>query len=275
MHRSKHYGSKRFAKGLVRDLENHRRLMAASPRLHAQQFPVLPAEWDLRKRAAPVRDQLSCGGCWALATTSALRSFKMLDGEDPGELSPNYLLLNVGPVVENGCDGGDFDAGQNCIGGRGPCLESLSPYVARSSGLVYPAGAPVAASAGQWVTIGAFWGKPTAQQLCAASFNGGKGADLAVDICADETLESYRDGVITRSTGFRSNHMLRLVGWNAGASVDKDGNALFNDQGGWLDPRGAHFIGRNQWGQEWGIDGDFLIGYGVNNFADTAMLFAR
>lgn len=274
MHRSKTYGTS-FAKGLVRDFIAHRRLMAAAPRVMGTAFPPLPAEWDLRKRAAPVRDQRFCGGCWALATTSALRSFRMLAGADPGELSPNYLLLNVGPVHENGCSGGDFDAGQNCIGGRGPCTEALSPYLSTTDGLVYPAGAAVAATAGKWVSVGEFWGKPTPQELCAASFNGGIGADLAVDVAADGTLESYRDGVITRSTSIRVNHMLRLVGYSAGASVDRDGRASFTADGMWADPRGAYFIGRNQWGDGWGIGGDFLIAYGVNNFADTAMFFSE
>lgn len=274
MHRSKSYGAS-FAKGLVRDFRAHRRLMSSAPRIMGVRFPALPASWDLRKRVAPVRNQNLCGGCWALATTSALRSFKMLAGQDPGELSANYLLLNVGPVHHHGCNGGDFDAGQNCIKGMGPCLEELSPYQSTTHGLVYPANAPVAASAGKWVSVGEFWGKPTPEELCAASYNNGVGADIAVDIAADSTLENYRDGVITRSTSIRVNHMVRLVGYCAGASVDRNGNALFTADGMWADPRGAYFIGRNQWGEQWGIDGDFLIAYGVNNFADTAMLFAE
>jgi C1A family cysteine protease len=274
MHRSKSYGTS-FARGLSRDFTTHRRLMSGAPRILGTNFPTMPASWDLRKRVAPVRSQLFCGSCWAMAPTSALRSLKMLAGNDPGELSVNYLLLNVGPVHESGCNGGDFDAGQNCLAGRGPCLEELSPYVASTQGIVYPADAPVAATAQKWISIGEFWGKPTPQELCAASFNGGVGADLAVDIASDSTLETYRDGVITRSTSIRVNHMVRLVGYCAGASVDANGNAVFAPDGMWADPRGAYFIGRNQWGEEWGIDGDFLIAYGVNNFADTAMLFSE
>lgn len=273
MHKTRNYGSKVMAKGLMRDHSAHREFKSQATKfLHSA--VTLPAEFDLRARVAPPESQLACGGCWAFSITNSLRSAHMLAGKDPGALSKNWLLLNMGPVAENGCNGGDFDAGKNMLSELGPCLESLSPFTGSTDGLVYPSATPVAATAKEWLLVGDGWSKPTAQQLCQAIYNGGKGACLSVDIAADGTLENYSSGIIDRTTSTGINHMVRVVGYNAGASIDASGNVRFNEDGSWADPRGAFFIGRNNWDLDWGIDGDFLIGYGVNNFAETAMLFS-
>lgn len=271
MHKEKDYGSKVLAKGLVRDKRKHQIFRTQVPRL-GQAFPNLPGEFDSRKKAAPCENQASCGSCWDFSVTNNLRTMTAIAGKDPGPLSKNYLLLNMGPVHEYGCNGGDFHAGRNMLGGRGPCLESLSPYRASTWGVRYPRNAPVAATAKDWVMIGA-GDRPTAQELCEALFNGGKGGDLSVDIAADSSFSRYHSGIFSRTTSLRINHMVRLVGYSAGASVDKSGNALFNPNGSWKDPRGAFFWGRNNWDTDWGIDGDFQIAYGVNNVAETAMMF--
>jgi C1A family cysteine protease len=271
MHKKKDYGAMPRARGLMRRHQEHQLFLACTPRRLRSEQP-LPGEWDLRKRVAPSGNQLTCGSCWAFSITGALRSYAMLKGTDPGPLSPNYLLLNAGPVPGNGCGGGDFDAGKNCIDGRGPCVETLSPYIGTVDGLTYPVLAPVAASAGRWVALGC--GRPAERDLCEALYNGGVGAVICADIAA-QVLDDYESGIITRTTAMQPNHMVRLVGFNAGASVDRNGNAVFTPEGHWADPRGAHFILRNSWGQEWGLEGDCLIAYGVNNLAETAMMFAE
>lgn len=272
MHTTKDYGSKVFGKGLVIDREEHRLFMSEVPRF-VPSHPTIPGVMDLRKKTAPPEYQRLCGSCWAFSTTNSLRSMLMLEGKDPGPLSKNYLLLNAGPIHESGCNGGDFRSGRNMINGRGPCLESLSPYTGSDRNVIYPKNAPVAATASKWVVVGDGYHRPTAQELAVAIWNQGKGACLSVDIAADRTIESYHSGVITRTTSMRSNHMVRVVGYNAGASVDRVGNATFTDQGDWKDPRGAYFIMRNSWDLDWGIDGDCFIAYGVNNLAEIAMLF--
>lgn len=268
MHHSKNYGTT-FAKGLLRRHDAHQLFKSCMPRF-PHYGPVMPGTFDQRQRVAPPENQLGCGGCWDFSITNSLRSFLMLQGRDPGPLSKNYLLLNAGPIREYGCAGGDFSAGQNMLGGRGPCLEELSPYTGRDDGK-YPENAPVAATAANWVVVGRC-GKPTAQELCEAIWNDGRGACLSVDICANSTIDSYSCGVIEESTGFGVNHMVRLVGWLAGGSVDANGNAAFKPNGDWAN-RGACFIMRNNWGTEWGVDGDCFIEYGVNDLAETAMVF--
>lgn len=271
MHKSRSYGSKILAKGLIRNQTKHQEFKLASPRF-GHVFPNVPGDWDLRSKVAPPENQSTCGGCWAFSITNDLRSLYMLAGKDTGPISKNFLLLNQGPVHEFGCSGGDFRAGQNMLNGRGPCLESFSPYRAGTWGIRYPKNAPVAATAKQWLVVGA-GNKPTAQELCEALWNKGQGACLSVDIAADNYFSQYSSGVFRTTTSLRVNHMVRLVGYHAGNSVDSKGVALFNPDGSWKDPTTAYFIGRNNWDTDWGIDGDFYIGYGVNNFAETAMMF--
>ncbi len=270
MHKTRDYGSKVLAKGLLRDKASHRNFKMGSERF-AHVFPDMPGQWDLRGKVAPPEDQGGCGSCWAFSQTNSLRSLFMLAGKDPGALSKNYLLFNLGPISESGCNGGDFQAGQNFLNSLGPCLETLSPYTADDGGR-YPDNAPVAATAGKWLLVGA-GERATSQELCEALWNQGNGACLSVDIAADRSFDEYSEGVLSRTTSMGINHMVRLVGYDAGASVDGNGKILFNPDGSWADPRGAYFIGRNNWNTDWGIDGDFYIEYGVNNFAETAMLF--
>jgi C1A family cysteine protease len=271
MHSSKNYGSKPRAKGLFRDYQTHNIFKMQSPLFH-HVCPTLPAVWDLRTKAAPPENQMQCGGCWAFSITNNLRDMFKVAGSDPGALSKNYLLLNVGPVIENGCNGGDFDAGQNMIKNMGPCLESLSPFIGTDQDIVYPNPAPVVATAKLWTLVGNGFSPPSALQLCEALWNAGKGATLSVDVAADNTIEDYSSGIIEQSTSSIINHMVRLVGYNAGNSVDANGNALFDSRGMWVGS-GAYFILRNNWDTDWGIDGDCYIAYGVNNLAETAMLF--
>ncbi len=259
---------KTYAKGLLRK-PSHQLFKSCMPK-YPHRYPQMPASLDLRQLVAPPENQGGCGSCWAFSITNSLRSYHMLLGKDPGPLSKNYLLLNQGPIRESGCNGGDFDAGQNMLGGKGPVLESDSPYLANDR-IGYPHLKPVAATANSWTVVGDGCGKPCAQELCEGLWNEGRGACLSVDICADRTLEDYRSGVISKSTSLWVNHMVRLVGWNAGPSVDSNG-AAFTEDGDWAAP-GAYFILRNNWGQEWGIDGDCFIEYGVNNLAETAMVF--
>lgn len=267
MHQSTNYG-KKFARGLFRDPKKHEAFKAAAPRF-SHVFPNLPPVFDLRAKTAPCEDQGQCGSCWAFSQTNALRSAYMLDGRDPGPVSKNFLLLNVGPYQESGCNGGDFQAGLNMLSGAGPCLEVDSPYQADDS-ISYPPNAPVVVTAKAWKLVGAGY-RATAHELCEALWNGGKGADLSVDVAADGSFENYLSGVFRDTTSTGINHMVRFVGFNAGRP-DHRGFAGFNADGSFTDPE-AYFILRNNWTPQWGIDGDMYIGYGVNNVAETAMVY--
>jgi len=270
---SKDYGQK-FAKGLFRDKAKHEAF-----KRRAVKYPyfrgavVLPGKTNFRSKMAPCENQAQCGSCWDFSVTNTLRSQVMIASGDPGALSKNYLLLNKGPgPSEMGCQGGDFDAGQNMLSGHGPCLESLSPYTGSDSGVDYPANAPVAATALQWVVIGDGQNRPTAQQLCEAIYNGGKGACLSVDVAADDTWSNYSGGIYDQNTSQSIDHMVRFVDYDAETSVDANGNAVFNADGSFKNGDGFFYL-RNNWDTSWGEQGDMRTRYGANNVAETAMTF--
>lgn len=270
MHDSKKYDRK-FSRGLVRDHAKHRLFKGAVRKYSHVAAPVLPGVVDLRAKVAPCEDQGQCGSCWDFSLTNALRSAVMLASGDPGALSKNYLLYNVGPVKEYGCGGGDFDASRNFEQGAGPCLESLSPYEGSDSGQ-YPANAPVAATALSVQMIGDGSNRPTAQQLCEALFNGGAFGCLSVDVAADDMWSSYNSGIYSENTSQSIDHMVRIVGYNAETSVDAQGNAVFNADGSFKNGDG-YFTVRNNWNTSWGEEGDMRSRYAANNLAETALLF--
>lgn len=271
-HQSKNY-NRTFAKGLFRHHPTHKKFKAGAPRYkHAVVALALPGQLDLRDKTAPCEDQSSCGSCWAFSVTNALRSAYMLIGKDPGALSKNYLLLNAGPGPnEMGCNGGDFDSGQNMLSGHGPCLEQKSPYRASDRGS-YPDNAGVAATASQWVLVGDGENRPTAEQLCEALWHGGVGACLSVDVAADNNWSNYSDGIYSDDSSRSIDHMVRIVGYNAETSIDTNGKAKFDSKGEFANGDG-YFIVRNNWNESWGQNGCMLSRYAANNLAETAMLF--
>jgi C1A family cysteine protease len=267
---TKDYGQV-FAKGVIRDHEKHRALKLAAPKHEHVVSPVLPAQFSVGDKTSPCENQGSCGSCWDFGITKGLRSAWMLAGKDPGRLSFNYLLLNVGPVHEYGCGGGDFDAGQNMLNGMGPCLYDLSPYTGSDRGS-YPKNAAVAATAKKWVLVGNSNSAPSAQQLAEALYNEGRGNYLVVDVAADNGWSSYSGGIYNRNGSRSINHIINCVGYNAETSVDANGKAVFNADGSFKNGDG-YFILRNNWGASWGENGDMRSRYGCNNWGETAMYF--
>jgi KDEL-tailed cysteine endopeptidase len=259
-----------FAKGLIRNKEKHQQFKEGAPkRVSPKTAGPIPGKLDLKSKVSPPENQGNCGSCWDFSITKALRSEFMLAGKDPGALAFNYLLNNCGPVHEYGCGGGDFDAGQNMLGGRGPWLESEDPY--RQSESQCKIGLKVAATAKNWVLVGD-GGKPSFKELAEAMYNNGAGHALSVDVAADNSWSNYSSGIYNRNTSSGINHMINCVGYDMETSVDAQGNALFNAQGQPVNGDGFLIL-MNNWGNQWGENGYMRSRWGMNSVAETAMYF--
>jgi C1A family cysteine protease len=93
---------------------------------------ALPASYDLRNfgRVSSVKDQLTCGACWAFATMGALEG-SMLPGEQ-ADFSENHLL-NTSGFVPSRCEGGNEDmAAAYLMRWSGPVAEADDPFSATS-----------------------------------------------------------------------------------------------------------------------------------------------
>lgn len=62
-------------------------------------------DWRETGCVSPVKDQGSCGSCWAFATTETMESAYCLNGGPLLDLSPQQLV-DCGPY--SGCNGGDY-----------------------------------------------------------------------------------------------------------------------------------------------------------------------
>jgi C1A family cysteine protease len=89
-----------------------------------------PPQYDLRSLGyvSSVKDQGSCGCCWAFATMAAVESNWLKNGYGSFDLSEDNLI-NCQRYDYGQCDGGNFYMSSSMFGRHaGPVLESLDPY---------------------------------------------------------------------------------------------------------------------------------------------------
>jgi C1A family cysteine protease len=251
--------------GLKRTLK-HKEFLKKAKKMSLLRETSVPGSVDLTPKVSPPEDQGSCGSCYDFSITKALRSAFMLIGQDPGRLAFNYILNNCGVVNEDGCGGGDFEAGQNDINQIGPWLESQDPYTEHTGTCK---NLPPKATAVDWVSVAEHI--PTFQELAIAiSLN----HMLSIDVAVCGSWENYSSGIFnTNECGPDSiNHMINMVGYNCETSVDVNGNCAFNSVG--LPKNGDGYLKvMNNWGNTWGEQGYMRTRYAMNAVADTAMYF--
>jgi predicted secreted protein len=201
--------------------------------------------WCDQGACTPVRDQGSCGSCWAFSTVAPLESNILHYDEAERDLSEQYLLS---------CN---FD-GWDCGGGwfahdyhqwkipygepaAGAVYEGDFPYVAQD----YPCNPPHDhyEQIADWEYVGNSSSVPSVGAIKQAIFEQGP---VSVAICISDNFRSYGGGVFETEGCGTLDHAVVLVGWD-----DTQG-----DNGIW-------YL-RNSWGTGWGEDGYMRIAYGVS-----------
>ena len=256
--------------GLKRDKAKLEAFKQAHKKHRVIEGQVIPGKYDLSPLVSPPEDQGQCGSCWDFSITKAMRSALMLVNKDPGRLAFNYLLNNCGPGSnEYGCNGGDFNAGDNMLNGHGPWLESQDPY--HESEGQCKTGLNVAGTALEWVVVGNGSNAPSFQELASAL---SQKHMLAVDVAVCGSWGSYSSGIFNKNQcGAGSiNHMINMNGYDCESSVDAQGNCVFDSKGMPVNKDG-YLIAMNNWGNSWGEDGYMRSRYGIDALADTAMYF--
>jgi C1A family cysteine protease len=89
----------------------------------------LPARWDWREtgKVTSIKNQSSCGACYAFATAADFESKLLIAGEGTYNLSENNIKeCNISGTS---CGGGNYETVANFLSKYGTVLESCDPYV--------------------------------------------------------------------------------------------------------------------------------------------------
>lgn len=228
--------------------------------------PVLPAgqpvlglpssyNWCDLGGCTPVKNQGSCGSCWAFGTVGPLESnIKIKDGLEK-DLAEQYLVsCNTDGW---GCNGGwwahDYHLNKIPPGepDAGAVYEADFPYVASdvACGPAHTHHEKIAS----WRYVGSEYGVPPVNDIKQAILDHGP---VAAAVCVGSAFQSYSGGIFqTNETCPGSvNHAIVLVGW--------DDNYQGTGIGVWRL--------RNSWGPGWGEGGYMNIKYGTSNVGYSA-----
>lgn len=222
--------------GLLKDHQPHGKLHFKL----SHKLGTAPASLDYRTQGfvSQIKNQGSCGSCWAFAITKTLESARLKAG---------LSELNLGEQEMVSCD----DAAYGCSGGmmsdadyivkRGLPLESDYPYTASDSRCksTLPA---VADKAKSWAYIGQEGRAPTVQELKDALDAYGP---LFVTVSAGGSDWDGSAIHMSRCRNSGTNHMVTLVGYN----------------------ENNEFIIGNSWGADWAENGFAYAKQGCDELA--------
>ncbi len=197
----------------------------------------------------PVKDQASCGSCWAFSTVGALESnIRIRDGGVVKDLAEQYLVS----CNEDGwgCSGGwwahDYHWWKKVSGetDAGAVYEADFPYVARDD----PCNPPHAhhEKIVSWAFVGPEHGVPSVAAIKQAIYDHGP---VSAAVCVGSAFHNYTGGIFETNECSEVNHAVVLVGWD--------------------DNQGIWYL-RNSWGTGWGESGYMRIKYGTSNVGYSA-----
>lgn len=205
----------------------------------------LPSHFDWRELGGctPVKDQASCGSCWAFGTAGPLECNILIHDHKEVDLSEQWLVS----CNQNGwgCNGGwwaddYFQWKMDRFNGTGAVLEEEFPYTAKDVPCDGPYQHPYLIDS--WHYIGFSQGVAKTDAIKQAIMTYGP---VSVAVAVTRAFGAYTDGVFNENDPKAGiNHAVVLVGWN--------------------DSQGANGVWymRNSWGPGWGEDGYMRIEYG-------------
>ncbi len=198
----------------------------------------------------PVRNQGSCGSCWAFSTVGALECNIKIKDKITVDLSEQWLVsCNTDGW---GCGGGwwahDYHQWKtDPCGGTGAVPEASFPYTASDAPCNCPY--PHDYLIEDWGFVGSSYGIPPVASIKQAILDYGP---VSVTLYVNSAFQAYTGGVFNGCEDAAINHGVVLVGWD-----DNQGTA-----GVW--------IMRNSWGPGWGEGGYMRIPYDCSNIGYAA-----
>ena len=224
-----------------------------------QPLGALPSSLDWRSNGGnfvtPIRNQSSCGSCWAFAATAALESATLIYNNSPGvdlNLAEQILLSCSG--AGNCEQGGYIGSASSYIQNTGLPLETCYPYTVTNGNCGDACSnwqsSTYKIASWNWVAQTS----PTVDALKNALSTYGP---LVTTFSVYNDFYNYSGGIYSyTSGGYLGGHAVLLIGYND----DED-----------------YFIVKNSWGTWWGESGYFRIAYsevnGTTNFGDWTIAY--
>ena len=219
---------------------------------------ALPEKWDWREEydLTQIRDQESCGSCWAFATVAPLESIIKINTGRDVDLSEQWLVSCNKNKWD--CYGGwwahdyHYNKEGKC-GGIGAVLEIFFRYQAEDLECrnYYPHSyllKDIDSDGYSWNYISESE-VPSVESIKNAIYKYGP---ISAGVYVSTAFRSYKSGVFNAHVNETATHAITLTGWNDN-----------------LGANGVWFL-RNSWGKDWGENGYMKIEYGCCNVGSWA-----
>jgi len=196
-------------------------------------------DWATTDMVTAVKDQGSCGSCWAFSTTGGMEGAYYLKNQQQVSFSEQQLVSCDTESGDMGCNGGLMDNAFGYIKTAGLCSEADYPYT--SGGGSAPSCenscTPVAGTTGITFTDVA-----NSESALAAAVSQ---QPISVAVDADFHWQLYKSGIMTHVSGTQLDHGVLAVGYG------EDGGQAF-------------WKVKNSWAEGWGESGFIRISKDVD-----------
>jgi len=204
-------------------------------------------DWRTQGYVNPVKNQGSCGSCWAFSTVGALEGAHF---KGTGQLLTfaEQVLVDCDKSVNSGCNGGMPGEAMQYVTKNGIALEADYPYTARGGSCHSFKRADAISS---WRYIDSVRSGGEKKLLSAVQTEG----PVSILVNANKAWHSYSGGILSGPAGSGINHAVLAVGYG-----QENGK--------------KYWIIRNSWGTRWGESGYMRMAYGNGAFSVTACFAA-